>query len=292
MLLDNQEVAVEGTGSFIDEMLGGEEEHHSLAAEATTPSASETAVQDEGDQPIPDDDEEIFPSEDSNKEEQRKEIPDTSALRQEIDGLKKRLHDTQAAMHKATGDRAKLQKELDELKAKQEDEDDWFSEDDKERTEQLESDLKKSDEEIARCNSQEQEIAKKTAEAEWDEAAAPVIAQYPDFEKVVYDDFVGLLDASTGNAQVRAAWENLEDKSPASVYAFAKKTLDILEFQRDPEAYKENLRKQSTQVNYNPNAWNDASPIGKEGLDMLTSADVPIERTSDRVSFVDELFGQ
>lgn len=292
MSLEEQKVESEETESFVDELLGGEKESHSPGAEEATNLTDEPDVKDDdGDSPIPDDDEEIFPSDDSKKEK-LDEVPDTTALKQEVEVLKKRLHDTQSAMHKATGERSKLQKELDELKAKQQDEDDWFSEDDKHKVEQLEADLKKSEEEVNQITSQEQYIARQAAEKEWDAAAAPVIAKNPDFEKVVYDDLVALLDASTGNAQVRAEWENLKDKSPAAVYTFAKRSLEVLEFQRDPEAYKEKLRKQLSQGYHNSSAFDNASPVGKEGLDMLPSADIPIEKSSGRVSFVDELFGQ
>lgn len=280
-----------GTESFIDEVLGGEEKSQSPEKEKSIPQEVESDPQaDEGNSPIPDDEEGPFSSDDSIKEK-REEVPDDSALKQEVEVLKKRLHDTQSAMHKATGERSKLQKELEELKAKQKDEDDWFSEDDKHKVEQLESDLKKSEEEVNQITSQGQDIARQAAEKEWDAAAAPVIAKNPDFEKVVYDDLVALLDASNGNAQVRADWQNLKDKSPSAVYAFAKRSLEVLEFQRDPEAYKEKLRKQSN-VNLDPDSDGNSSPIGKEGLDMLPSADVPIEKSSGRVSFVDELFGQ
>ena len=279
------------TESFIDEVLGGEEKSQSPEKdEPINPEVKSDPQDDEGNSPIPDDETDPFSSDDSIKEK-HEEAPDAAALKQEIEGLKKRLHDTQSAMHKATGERSTLQKELDELKAKQKSEDDWFSEDDKQKVEKLESDLKKSDEEVNRINSQGQDIAKQAAEKEWDAAAAPVIAKNPDFEKVVYDDLVALLDASNGNAQVRADWQNLKDKSPSAVYAFAKRSLEVLEFQRDPEAYKEKLRKQSN-VNFNPDSDSNSSPIGKEGLDMLPSADVPIEKSSGRVSFVDELFGQ
>lgn len=292
MSLEEQKVESEETESFVDELLGGEKESHSPGAEEATNLTDEPDVKDDdGDSPIPDDDEEIFPSDDSIKGK-LDEVPDTTALKQEVEVLKKRLHDTQSAMHKATGERSKLQKELDELKAKQQDEDDWFSEDDKHKVEQLEADLKKSEEEVNQISSQEQYIARQAAEKEWDAAAAPVIAKNPDFEKVVYDDLVALLDASTGNAQVRAEWENLKDKSPAAVYTFAKRSLEVLEFQRDPEAYKEKLRKQLSQGYHNSSAFDNASPVGKEGLDMLPSADIPVEKSSGRVSFVDELFGQ
>ena len=294
--------------SFVDSVLGGEEESHSPETTEKDEHAAADGQIDDGDSPLPEDAEELgfSDSDDSNEEqnaddgkkepEQQQDKPevnqDNTALKQEIEGLKKRLHDTQSAMHKATSERAALQKELAELKAKKENEDDWFSEDDQDRVEKLEKEIKKSDEEIARCDAQTKEIEQKNAEAQWDAAAAPVIAQHPDFEKVLYDDFAPLLDPKTGNPQIRAEWDKLKDKSPLSAYNFAKKVLDVLDFQRDPEAYKEKLRKQLESKPNNPGADGNAVPTGKEGLDMLPSADVPTDtKKKHDVSFVDAVFG-
>ena len=295
---EQKKLEAEEITSFVDAVLGGEDEtsHSPGEQDKKTVETAPKGTDAHGDLPIPDgDDEDLFTPGDSTGEEQKEKneetpSPDTSAMKQEIDTLRKRLRDTQSAMHRATGERSRLQKELDELKARQQDEDDWFSDTDKERVEKLEEDLKKSDEEISRFNSQGQEIAQKAAIAEWDEAAAPVIAKHSDFEDVVYEKLVPLLDKDAGNAQVREAFQALKDKSPASVYAFAKKSLDILDFQRDPEAYKANLRKQL--ADQYPDGGFNASPVGKEGLDMLPSADHPVEKTSERgISFVDAVFG-
>lgn len=214
---------------------------------------------------------------------------DSAKLKQEIENLQKRLHDTQAAMHKATTDRAALKKELDELKAKKENEDDWFSETDSEREKTLEDSLKKADEDIARQQAEQDELKKEEAAKVWDEAAAPVIKEHPDFEKVMYGELVPLLDSKTGNQYVIAEWGKLQDKSPASAYAFAKKMLDFMEFQRDPQAYKAKLLKSNK---HNDTFGDDVGePSGKDGLDMLNSADVgsaPPERIG---SFVDAVFG-
>lgn len=290
-----QNVEVRDPLSFVDEVLGGAQTLHSQEEKTQNHEAENVLAKDDGDSPIPDEEGFPFSSDDSIGDEQsdkrEKDIPEEGALKKEIEVLKKRLHDTQSAMHKATGEHSKLQKELTELKTRQKDEDDWFSESDKQRVEKLEEDLKKSDVEVNQFNSQEQEITKQAAEKEWDVAAAPVIAKNPDFEKVVYDELVTLLDESSGNALVRAEWKNLKDKSPSAVYEFAKKSMEIIDFQRDPEAYKEKLRMQFGQSNNMLNI-DDAAPLGKEGLDMLLSADVPIEKSSGRLSFIDEVFGK
>ena len=216
---------------------------------------------------------------------------DVAALQQEIATLNKRLHDTQSAMHKATTEKAELKKELDSLKEKQNDEDDWFSDSDKNRVAELEQALQKADRDLAAGEEQTKELAQKKAVAEWDAAAAPVIREHPDFEQVMYGKLVPLLDPQKGNPQVRAAWDALEDKSPASQYAFAKKQLDILEFQQDPEAYKKKLR---ASFNRNPSDFGDEEeePItGKDGLDMLQSASGPAANNSGSGDFLDAVFG-
>ena len=236
------------------------------------------------------------PKKDKKPPEKEQTAPekDPEELKQEVANLQKRLHDTQAAMHKATTERAALQKELDALKAKKENEDDWFSDSDANREKELEDSLKKADEDIARQQAEQNELKSQEAASVWDAAAAPVIKEHPDFEDVMYLKFAPLLDEKTGNQQVIKAWNELKDKSPASAYEFAKQQLDILEFQRDPKAYKENLLK--TNKNKPPeddeeDEDDDDVPRGKDGLDMLNSEDVrtPNLRRSE-VSFIDDVF--
>ena len=294
----------ESETSFIDDVFGGDatETETKTSSSGTTPGA-ETKNKDEKpestettenkDYSIPDDESDSFGDDvDSGKEEEKQTPPppekDPAELKQEVEKLQKRLHDTQAAMHKATTDRAALKKELDELKAKKDNEDDWFSEDDSEREKTLEADLKKADDEIARQQAEQDDLKKQEATSVWDAAAAPVIKEHPDFEKVMYEQFAPMLDPQNGNQYVIAEWGKLQDKSPASAYAFAKNMLDVVEFQRDPKAYKAKLLKSN---NNNPGDVFDDTPRGKEGFDLLNSEDVgsgPPERIG---SFVDAVFG-
>ncbi len=302
----------EESTSFIDDVFGGDapetasETIPSTEANSKGVETESTETAENKDYSIPDDESDSFgddvDGEDSGAKDDNfvepgdkapagEKVPekDSAELKQEVEKLQKRLHDTQAAMHKATTDRAALKKELDELKAKKENEDDWFSEDDSDREKALEADLKKADDEIARQQAEQDDLKKQEAASVWDAAAAPVIKEHPDFEKVMYEQFAPLLDAKTGNQQVIREWNELKDKSPASAYAFAKQQLDIIEFQRDPKAYKEKLLK-SNHNNNSEYAFDD-TPRGKEGFDMLNSEDVgsaPPERIG---SFVDAVFG-
>lgn len=310
--------------SFVDEVFGGDamrdETHsddHSRTVDEGTDSENDakSRAEEEADEEIgtnPEDDSDSFEDDDSDAEEddlsddggksdaesktddksrQNAQEIDSTKLKQEIENLQKRLHDTQAAMHKATTDRAALKKELDELKAKKDNDDDWFSQSDSEREKELEADLKKADEDIARQQEEQDELKKEEAAKVWDEAAAPVIKEHPDFEKVMYGELVPLLDSKTGNQYVIAEWGKLQDKSPASAYAFAKKMLDFMEFQRDPQAYKAKLLKSNK---HNESFEDDVgAPRGKDGLDMLNSADVASASPEQIGSFVDAcgLFG-
>lgn len=236
------------------------------------------------------------PAEQSPAPEPKPDPAETARLEQEIAGLRKRLHDTQSAMHRATTERARLAKELEELKQKRENDDDWFSEDDKSRAEKLEQDLKSHDEEIARNQAEANAIQQRNAEIEWDRAAAPVIRQHPDFEEVVYGKLTPLIHPKTGNPQFIAAWNELADKSPASVYDFARNVLDILDFQHDPKGYKERLRKefqsQGRSQSQSGRGSDGAAPTGKAGLDMLNGAPEPVRSEQDAPqSFVSALFG-
>jgi len=300
--------------SFVDAVFGGEETPHSQddaknetgAGEETenvkgdgdeipSDETSDDSIEDDGDDELEDDssDGEV----DGNKEDKpaaKAEEVDSAKLKQEVENLQKRLHDTQAAMHKATTERSALQKELDELKAKKENEDDWFSEDDTAREKELESSLKKADEDIARQQAEQDDLKKQEAVSVWDAAAAPVIKAHPDFENVMYEKFAPLLDPKTGNQQVIKEWGELKDKSPASAYEFAKKQLDIIEFQRDPAAYKANLLKAKQNNNNSEDEfdYDPDEPTGKDGLDMLNSENNGTESPPEwNGSFVDALFG-
>lgn len=201
----------------------------------------------------------------------KKEVPDVNAMQAEIANLNKRLHDTQSAMHRATEERSKLEKELNELKSKREDEDDWFSEEDKEKSEQLEGDLKKSDEELSRLDAERTSIEVKAAEAIWDAAAAKVIAEHPDFEEVVYGKLAPLIDENNDSQEAKRVRELYAktDKSPAAAYKFAKELEERLLMDSDPEAYKQKIRSEIEREYYG-----DVQHIeGKEGLDLLNSAD-------------------
>jgi len=298
--------------SFIDNVFGGDvtnEDHSQNTADNDVSAEDEEQTGNNVDDEfsIPDDESDSmgdegedgdFSDDDGAGEENKKsqsDAPessekDSAELKQELENLQKRLHDTQAAMHKATTERAALKKELDDLKAKKENEDDWFSEDDSEREKELENSLKKADEDSARLQAEQDDLKKEEAAKVWDEAAAPVIKQHPDFEKVMYEQFAPLLDSQKGDQYVIAEWVKLKDKSPASAYAFAKKMLEVKEFQRDPEAYRAKLLKSNKQNNDFENDVDD-EPRGKDGLDMLNSADVA-SAPSERIgSFVDAVFG-
>ena len=294
----NEQFDAEGV---FDELPGGPEREDAPAPEDHSPEGDDPdAPFDPGDQL--EEEEELFPEDedasDPSGKKQNSPAPapkepevDVAALQQEIATLNKRLHDTQSAMHKATGEKAELQKELDSLKKKQADEDDWFSEDDKNRVTELEAALEKADKDLAAQDEQAKELARQKAVSEWDAAAAPVIKEHPDFNHVMYEKLVPLLDPQTGNPQIRAAWEALEDKSPASQYAFAKKQLDILEFQKDPEAYKKKLREGFSKK---PSDIGDegGEPItGKDGLDLLQSASGPAANNRGSGDFLDSVFG-
>jgi chromosome segregation ATPase len=221
---------------------------------------------------VPDGTENNAPETEKVEDSAEKKYPDLKAMQEEIANLSKRLHDTQSAMHRATEERSKLEKELNALKSKEVDEDDWFSEEDKERSEQLEGDLKKSDEELSKLEGEKTSIEVKAAEAIWDAAAAKVIAEHPDFEEVVYGKLAPMIDENNTAPEakrVRELYMSMSDRSPAAAYKFAKELEDRLLMDSDPEAYKQKVRSEVEREYRGENL----NIEGKEGLDLLNSAD-------------------
>lgn len=264
----------------VDFLMGGEESY-SPANEANVGGnvQGEAAknVAEGSDIPLEfeDDDTRFEESAEENKVTQQ----DEASLKQEIEVLTKRLHDTQSAMHRATEDRARLQKEMEALRAKKDDEDDWFSEEDNSRLDEVEKELKATDEQLA-------ELDDKAAIAIWDAAAAKVRSEHPDFDKVVYEEFAPKIDETSGDPQVIRLWNEQKDKSPANAYAFAKKLDDMLLLQSNPEAYKEKIRAEvMKEIN------GGTFVTGKDGLDLMNSADVPEGPAKSGGGAVDFIFG-
>lgn len=265
-MLENAEQVNKEFEDVIDSVIGG-----SASDEASHSHDAESDISDPGDT-----DGKIETAPEGLKEPDdsaKSNTPDVSAMQAEIANLQKRLHDTQSAMHKATKERSMYEKELNELKAKKEDEDDWFSEEDKEKSEQLESDLKKSDEQLSQLDAEKNSIENKAAEAIWDAAAAKVIAEHPDFEEVVYGKLAPLLDNDNNDPEAkttRELYKALPDKSPASAYKFAKELEDRLLMHKDPEAYRQKIR---SEIEREITGKDSNNVEGKDGLDLLNSAD-------------------
>lgn len=257
---ENAEIVNQELESVIDDVMGGKEETLDHSPDVVEEETPETF----------DDNAVSAPSEkDDSAEKSSSEI---AALQVEIQNLNKRLHDTQSAMHKATEARANAEKELAALKNKQEDEDDWFSAEDEEKSKQLTADLQESQAEIDRLENDQKDIEQKAAEAIWDAAVAKVKADHPDFEEVVYGKLAPMLDESNPSPdakKVRELYYALPDKSPASAYKFAVELEDRLLMNEDPEAYRKKIRSEVEREVLEENK----NIEGKEGLDLLNSAD-------------------
>lgn len=254
--------------SAVDFALGGEESHSPetppAAAPEITPENNADSHNNGEVETAPEQEPENGAPETDSAAAAPKAVPDVAALEQEVATLTKRLQDTQRAYHEATSARAKLEKERDELKAKRDNEDDWFSEEDKSRLDTVEKELQNSDTTIT-------ELDKKAAETIWDAAAAKVRAEHPDFDKVVYEGFAPKLDDAGGDPEVKKLWAAETDKSPANAYKFAKELDDRLLMQRDPAAYRAKVEAEvKEQINKE-----HGEVTGKEGLDLMNSATGP-----------------
>lgn len=251
--------------SAVDFALGGEDSH---SPETTPAAAPENTTEDNaapdkdtGVETAPEQEPENGAPETDSAAKAPKAAPDVAALEQEVATLTKRLQDTQRAYHEATSARAKLEKERDELKAKRDNEDDWFSEEDKSRLETVEKEIENS-------NTAMTELDQKAAETIWDAAAAKVRAEHPDFDKVVYEEFAPKLDDASGDPEVKKLWAAETDKSPANAYKFAKELPDRLLMQRDPAAYRAKIEAEVKEKNNKEHG----EVTGKDGLDLMNSA--------------------
>lgn len=293
----------------IEDVLGGTsvEEDHSPAPEdgaKESLEANENAVPDTPDETFePYGDEEYAVDSDSAQDEgveeksegtpdktdsvpeEKETAPDAGkdASQNEITNYKKRLHDAQAAMHKANEERAKLQKELDELKKKSEPAeetedsdggDNWFADEkpDNKSAEDLESKIKAVEE-------KQEEFQREQAIQNWNKEAEAFAKEHEDFNTLVYEKLEPLLDEESGDPAVLAAYTRWGDKSPAGAYEFAKKFFGIEEkLSGSPQK-----QEQEAKASIDPTK-------GKAGLDRMNSADFSEpKRHSDNM--IDDVFG-
>lgn len=258
---ENAENANVAEESVVDSILGGDDSHSPEVDTQTTaaPEADHSENGTEGTTPEGDAAPAAKPDDSATPEETESD----SKLKQELETLQKRFKDTQSALHRATTERSELRKELEALKAKEEDENDWFGDEDRTRKEELENKLTESDAQTEKLNQEAALLA-------WDTAAAPVIAAHPDFEDVVYGKLAPRLDAEKGDPEVIRLWNAESDQSPANAYKFAKELDDRLLAARNPQAYRDRIRKEVEEEIKNRKP---SEVTGKSGLDLMNSAD-------------------
>lgn len=202
-----------------------------------------------------------------------------------LERVKKRLHDTQARLHEECTRRAEIQKELSDFQKREDDPDDWFSDDDKKRQKELEKQIAESDERLRQID-ESSTAQPDEAKEEWLSKAEAAAKSHPDFAQKVYTDLGGLIDPQSKgfNPAVRQAWDALADKSPEGAYKFATDMLERMEAVKDPVAYKEKVRQEilATQGNM--------TPTGSAGFDMVNSARGGAPEASETDGFVEALF--
>ncbi len=238
-------------------------------------SFADDSAQDEGEAK----NKEGAPEKTDSAPEKKEPAPDAEkiALQTQITNYEKRLHDTQSAMHKANEERARLQKELDELRKskaapeenEEDGEEDWFKDsgNGKEGTAELESKIKAVEE-------KQEQYRQEQALHQWQLEAEKVAAEHEDFNSLVYEKLEPLLDEENGDPAVLAAYSRWKDKTPAGAYEFAKKMFAV-----ETPAVKEEK------------AENTVDPTkGKAGLDRINSAEFAEEKRSHG-NMIDEVFG-
>ena len=303
--------------SAVSDLMGGIEESHSpVTGDVENNESKEPETAPEGESGfIPYEEEEYDYSTDSakGKDEETEEAgspPETkdsgrkdeevfslsekTALEKELDNYKKRLHDTQKAMHEANSKRAELQKRLDSINAgsehgveSSEEDDEWFKDSDEKKPDEKEPDEKKSEEsdlkqEIAELRRNQEEYQLEQRRREWLNEAEKVRREHEDFDELVFDRLDSLLDEETGDAMIRTLYMQHADRSPAGAYEFAKKLF----------GYQTKLRGDSEAVPETKEEPETKDPMsGKAGLDRLNSAefaDTPVRHSRN---LVEEVFG-
>lgn len=265
--------AVEQTS--VVEMIMDGDSHSSLVKDDELKSVETAENSNQKEEKAPETEEQKASAEDSAKTEQSdKTDADLKAAQQQIDNLSKRLHDTQSAFHRANEERSRLEKELSELRNKKDNDDDWFSDEDKERLNKISSELdanKKQMEQLEDIQAQNQQQA---ILAQWNLAAAQFSKEHPDFAEVVYQKFGALLDEKKGDPAIRSMWAAQTEKTPAEAYKFAKTVFAMQEMQNDPDAYRAKIRAEvEAEIKTKTENTEDDKVTGKDGLDLLNSAD-------------------
>lgn len=210
-------------------------------------------------------------------------VPDINALQQEIANYKKRLHDTQKAMHEANTQKAELQKELDSIRQrstkKGDDDDNWFSDDTDEDAGKIEKELAEIRAKSETLETRQEEYQQELRRQQWVKDAEKVAAEKEDFVQLVYEKLEPMLDEETGDPMVRALYMQQEDKTPAGAYEFAKKLFGMKEkLSGTPETKTTVAEKPQRDVR------------GKAGLDRMNSAEFA-ESPRSYTNMVDEVFG-
>ena len=207
-------------------------------------------------------------------------------LKSQLERANKRLHDTQSRLHEECAKRAELQKELSDFQEKEQNSDDWFSEEDNKRKQELEKQIAESDERLRQMGEESSATRIDDAREEWLAQADACAKTHPDFAQKVYKDLGDLIDPQSKgfNPAVRQAWDAMQDKSPEAAYKFAGDMLSRLEAFNNPDALREKIRQDVLK-----DLGND-KPFGSEGLDMVNSANEGVQARTEPDGFVEALF--
>lgn len=169
---------------------------------------------------------------DSSEEESEEDSAEVTRLMEELEKVRSRLHDTQQGFHSVCQERAKMRKRIEELEAKEADEDEWFSSSDDEELERVREEYAKSEqaekEALAKANSVEEEQNAKRYEL-WESKAKSVRNSHED-----YDEVVTWLNQEVGrNPRVKEEWQT-KPQTPQEAYALGKKWISFIEGKQTP----------------------------------------------------------
>ena len=209
-------------------------------------------------------------------------------LETKLEASDKRVRDNQTSYHQEHSIRLELEKELAELKKKN-DTDDGFGfldddEDDPDKKKGQKIDVEKIKKDVA--NEVSQQVSQSLSEQRWNEAEEKARSTHGDYDDVI-DKY--LLPELEGNAPLAAKFREMGG-NPEAAYKLGQMIKTRQEFESDPDAYLERRIAEKQTKNNTPEKKTEEEPKKQKASGLTrNSSSVPVEKGKNK-DVLDELF--